>query len=97
MTEPSPRDWLQPRLVALMADAEAAGIGRDVSVAVITDLINGALSTAAPAPADEDWNQDIGQPDSAVNIAGPGVDVPEIDPLAGQGTRNPLWHTSRRW
>ncbi len=63
MTEISPHEWLRPRLAALVAEAEAAGIPRDVSVAVITDLINGPLSADTPPPSDENPNKDIGEPD----------------------------------
>jgi hypothetical protein len=67
MSESPPHDWFRPRLVALVAEARQAGFAQDVSVAVITDLMNGDLFTvAAPAP-DEDWNRDIGEPDGAVN------------------------------
>jgi hypothetical protein len=64
----SPHDWLRPRLGALVAAAQAAGIGRDVSVAVITDLINGPEFSAGAPAADENWNQDIGEPDYLANI-----------------------------
>jgi hypothetical protein len=52
----------------LVAEAAAAGIDRDVSVAVITDLINGPYFGTAPPAADENWNQDIGEPDYLVNV-----------------------------
>ena len=68
MTE-SPHQWFRPRLTALMAEAEAAGIARDVSVAVITDLVNGAFSSDVPAPTGENPNQDIGEPSTAANQA----------------------------
>jgi hypothetical protein len=64
----SPHDWLRPRLSALVAEAAAAGIDRDVSVAVITDLINGPDFGADPPAADENWNQDIGAPDYLANV-----------------------------
>jgi hypothetical protein len=64
----SPHDWLRPRLGALVAEAKAAGIARDVSVAVITDLINGPDFGVEPPAADENWNQDIGEPDYLVNV-----------------------------
>jgi hypothetical protein len=66
MTDSPPHDWFRPKLAALVAEAEQAGIARDVSVAVITDLINGpCFNTAAPA-ANEDWNRDIGEPEAFV-------------------------------
>jgi hypothetical protein len=70
----SPHDWLRPRLSKLVAEAKAAGIDRDVSVAVITDLINGPDFITAPPSADEDWNQDIGEPDYLVNVTIPSTD-----------------------
>lgn len=84
-------DWFRPKLVSLMAQAEQAGFGRDVAVAVITDLVNGALETIPPAAPDENWNRDIGEPDSAVNGA------PTLDPAKGPAnygelTPNPLNH-----
>ena len=33
--------WLRPRLIALIAEAEQAGIARDVAVAVAIDLMTG--------------------------------------------------------
>jgi hypothetical protein len=40
MAEATPiRDWLLPRLVSLVRDAEQAGFDRAAIVAVITDLI----------------------------------------------------------
>jgi hypothetical protein len=56
-------EWFEPRLVALLAEADAAGYARDVSQAAITDLVNGALAAAAPpASPDDDWARDIGEP-----------------------------------
>ncbi len=66
MTE-SPHQWFRTRLVALMAEAQAAGMAHDVSVAVITDLVNGPLSADAPLPTGENANQDIGEPDYMAN------------------------------
>ncbi len=66
MPNVSPHTWFRPRLAALLQEADAAGIARDVSVAVVTDLVNGALGVAVPKPGDEDWNRDIGEPDGAV-------------------------------
>ncbi len=83
-------DWFRPKLTALLAEADAAGYARDVSQAAITDLVNGALASAAPAKADEAWAQDIDEPDYMVNE--PGVDVQ--GDLGGQ-VRNPLDHLGR--
>lgn len=69
----SPHEWLLPKLTALVDEAAAAGIARDVSVAVIDDLINAPPFNTAPPETDEGWNQDIGEPDYMVN---------ENDPLA---------------
>jgi hypothetical protein len=90
MTEVSPHDWLRPKLAALMKEAEGAGIARDVSVAVITDLVNGPLFSAGPPETDEDWNKDIGEPDEFVNqneplTAEPGIADPVRNPMAGVG------------
>jgi hypothetical protein len=42
VTDPTPgHDFLLPRLTALVAEAQAAGIAHDVAVAVLTDLITG--------------------------------------------------------
>ncbi len=97
MTTLSPHEWLQPRLAALMDEAQQAGIARDVSVAVITDLVNGKLASATPTPADqglaeEGWNQDIGEPLTAVN--GPPDTAP--DQSSGEPMPNPLNHLGRR-
>ena len=52
---PTPaHDWLHPRLVQLLVAAEAAGIQRDVAVAVITDLITDTeFNEAPPEPEPE--------------------------------------------
>lgn len=97
MTQPSPHEWLQPRLAALMDEAQQAGIARDVSVAVITDLVNGKLASPTPTPAekglaDEGWNQDIGEPLTAVN--GPPDTAP--DQSSGESVPNPLGHVGYR-
>jgi hypothetical protein len=68
MSDRAPHDWYLPRLKALVAEASAAGFAPDVSVAVVTDLMNGpAFTSAAEDVADEDWNRDIGEPDALVN------------------------------
>ena len=41
MSETPAHDWLRPRLQRLVADAEAAGIEREIAVAVLTDIITG--------------------------------------------------------
>ena len=70
MSHPEPYDWLRPKLTAIVSEAEQAGIARDVTVAVITDLINGPDFNTAPLEVNEGWNQDIGEPDGAVNETG---------------------------
>ena len=60
----SPHEWFRPRLISLISEAESAGMARDVSVAVITDLVNGPLSADVPLPTGDNPNQDIGEPDS---------------------------------
>jgi len=81
----SPHDWLRPRLSALVAEAEAAGIARDVSVAVITDVINGRNFSTAALAADENWNQDIGEPDYQVNVSIPAADDDVTDAMPARG------------
>ncbi len=45
-------DFLLPRLTELVRQAEANGIGREVAVAVLTDLITGPqFNDALPDPA----------------------------------------------
>lgn len=67
MTSDQPaRDLLLPRLTALLNEALAAGIARDVAVAVLIDLITSpAFDTAAPDPAADsqphaDFDRDSG-------------------------------------
>ncbi len=52
MTSDTPaHDFLLPRLEALLGEAQAQGIARDVAVAVLTDLVTGAdFNTALPDP-----------------------------------------------
>ncbi len=92
MPDPSPHAWLEPRLSALMAEAEAAGIARDVSVAVITDLVNGRLSAPLPPPSGENADRDIGEPDSAIHH-GP-ASIPAD--AAANPISNALDHVGRR-
>ncbi len=48
------RDFLLPRLTALVAEAEAQGFQRQVAVAVLIDLITAPdFDTAAPDPRDD--------------------------------------------
>jgi hypothetical protein len=55
MTSDSPaRDFLLPRLTALIDQTVARGIARDVAVAVLIDLVTSPeFDTAAPDPADD--------------------------------------------
>jgi hypothetical protein len=93
VTQTSPHEWLRPRLAALVAEAAAAGIARDVSVAVITDLINGPLSAATPPPSPDNPNQDIGEPDyMASDATGTHPSLPD-EP--GGYVGNPLNHLGR--
>ena len=56
-------EWFKPRLEALLAQAAEAGYAPDLSQAVITDLVNGALAAPmAPLPSEDNWAQDIGEP-----------------------------------
>jgi hypothetical protein len=83
MPPTTPHAWFQPKLTALIAEAEAAGIARDVSIAVITDLVNGPLFSSAPLQNDENWNRDIGEPDEQVNINAPITAEPLADDSMG--------------
>ncbi len=91
MADISPHDWLRPKLAALVKDAEAAGIARDVSVAVITDLMNGPLADTAPLQTHEGWNKDIGEPDEFVNVNAP----LSAEPTLGDPVPNPLNNIGR--
>jgi len=79
MPDTDPFEFLRPRLSVLVDDAEQAGIARDISVAVITDLINGPLFSPAPPEGvveDENWNQDIGEPPELADARiDPSIDV----------------------
>jgi hypothetical protein len=65
MTTDSPvHEFLLPRLSALVAEAVASGIARDVAVAVLIDLVTSpGFDTAAPDPRDDSaphpiWTRD---------------------------------------
>ena len=65
MTTDSPaRDFLLPRLTALVNEATATGIARDVAVAVLIDIVTSPrFDTAAPSPMDDSaphqqWHRD---------------------------------------
>jgi len=70
MTSETPgHDFLLPRLKALIEEATANGIARDVAVAVLTDLVTGPeFNGAAPDPtADSEPHPD--------NEPGPSVET----------------------
>ena len=74
MTSDSPaRDFLLPRLTALVDEAIGRGIARDIAVAVLIDLVTSPdFDTAAPDPADDSaphpgWDRG---PDSVVLVNG---------------------------
>jgi hypothetical protein len=49
------RDFLLPRVSALLAEAVAHGIARDVAVAVLIDIVTSpGFDTALPDPRDDD-------------------------------------------
>jgi hypothetical protein len=53
MTPTPAHAWILPKLTALMAEAEKAGIPQEVAVAVLTDLLEGPefnRSHVAPGP-----------------------------------------------
>ena len=84
MPDPSPHDWYRPRLQTLVAEAARAGFALDVSVAIITDLINEAPFNVGPLNTEEDWNRDIGQPaDLSADLTGAGGLAIE-EPLRGE-------------
>ena len=90
MAETEPRDWLFSKLEALVADAQQAGIARDLVVALVTDIINGPPFNVGAAPAaDEDWNKDVGEPDYMVNDERGGGNMPLGEPLVGAGLMTP--------
>ena len=89
MAETQPRDWLYPRLEALVAEAENAGIARDVTVALVTDIINGPPFNVGPPAADDNWNKDVGEPDYMVNEDNGGGSMPLGDPLVGGALMRP--------
>jgi hypothetical protein len=63
MPQTAAHAWFAPKLKALLLEADQAGYPRDLAVAVITDLVNGALGVDAKLdPAEEDWARDIGEP-----------------------------------
>jgi hypothetical protein len=54
VTNTPAHDWFLPKLTALIAAAEAAGIARDVAVAVMSDIIDSPdFNTALPQEPDE--------------------------------------------
>jgi hypothetical protein len=66
-------DFLLPRLTALVDEAEAEGIARDVAVAVLIDLVTSpGFDTAAPDPKTDSEPHPVWQrgPDSVVLVAG---------------------------
>jgi hypothetical protein len=74
MTSDAPaRDFLLPRLTALLDEAVGRGIAREVAVAVLIDLVTSPkFDTAAPDPKDDSaphplWDRG---PDSVVLVNG---------------------------
>jgi hypothetical protein len=61
MAETTPmHDWLSPRLLSLVRDAERAGFDRAAVVAVITDLITVPPFNDADAAPNNDESQTFG-------------------------------------
>jgi hypothetical protein len=68
------RDFLLPRLAALVRDAQAAGIARDVAVAVLIDLVTSPdFDVAAPDPSADSEPHDTWQRDQDSIVVAPGV------------------------
>jgi hypothetical protein len=80
MASDSPaRDFLLPRLSALVDEAVAQGFARDVAVAVLIDLVTSPrFDTAVPDPADDSAAHQIWErgPDSVVLIGGTNIGGP---------------------
>jgi hypothetical protein len=67
------RDFLLPRLTALVNEAVATGIKRDVAVAVLIDLVTSpGFDTAVPDPHADSEPHELWKrgPDSVVLVAG---------------------------
>jgi hypothetical protein len=72
-------NFLLPRLIGLMDEAVATGVGRDVAIAVLIDLVTSPrFDTAAPDPnADSDLHPDYRRDPSLVLVHG----VASLGPL----------------
>ncbi len=84
MTTASPaRDFLLPRLSALVDAAVAQGFARDVAVAVLIDLVTSpGFDTAAPDPTDDSaphpiWNRDADSVVLVDNMIAQGPTAPD--------------------
>jgi hypothetical protein len=67
------RDFLLPRLTALVNEAEASGLAREVAVAVLIDLVTSpGFDTAAPDPKADSEPLNLWQhgPDSVELVPG---------------------------
>lgn len=76
------RDFLLPRLTALVNEAEANGIARDVAVAVLIDLVTSpGFDTAEPDPKADSEPRNLWQrgQDSIVLVPGQPNLPPAID------------------
>ncbi|WP_174247287.1 hypothetical protein [Acidisphaera sp. L21] len=54
MTNTPAHDWMLPKLIGLLAEAEKVGIAQQIAVAVLTDLLEGPAfnqSELEPGPA----------------------------------------------
>ncbi len=52
---PPAHAWILPKLVQLLAEAEQAGIAREVAVAVVLDLIEGPEFNTTPPASDSEF------------------------------------------
>ncbi len=76
------RDFLLPRLTALINETEAAGFARDVAVAVLIDLVTSpAFDTAAPDPKADSEPHNLWKRDQDSIVVAPGSPnvAPAID------------------
>ena len=93
MPTPS-HEWFRPKIEALLSEADQAGYPRDLSVAVITDLVNGPLGVPVPPPTEDNPNQDIGEPAyMATDATGA---HPSLADEPGEPVGSPLAHLGRR-
>jgi hypothetical protein len=78
MKQTPAHDWMHPRLIELLADAKRVGISKEMSITVLSDLIEGTEFNGAAARGGRDVERRSIGPESEVRGGPEAVEPPEV-------------------